>query len=163
AMQATYETAITPSAALQRNLRAEPSLGRMDEIVAAVERRPPTPRPRRSEMPKRRVVIPLVVVLLVLGAGAAAWFYQDRLRALLPNSELNGVINRGQKALAENRLVGTQGNSARELFQKARSLDPDNEPARKGLDAVGAKLVELARADLAHNDFAAARNDLAAA
>jgi serine/threonine protein kinase len=156
---------ITPPGPLRHRERAEPSLGRMDEIVAAVPRRPS----RRSSDSRRasdsrsssRIVIPIMLVLLVLGAGAA-WYYQDRLRALLPNTELNTLIARGQKALAENRLVGTQGDSARELFQKARTLDPDNDPAKKGLDAVGARLIEQARIALTRNDFATTRMDLAA-
>jgi serine/threonine protein kinase len=151
---------ITPSSSLRQ--RAEPSLGRMDEIVAAVERRPPTPRSRSGKRSSSRLVVPVVLVLVVIAAAAAAWFYQDRLRALLPNTELNGLIVRGQKALADNRLVGTN-DSARELFQKARTLDPDNDQVKKGLDAVGAKLVEQARADLARNDVAAARDALAKA
>jgi len=104
----------------------------------------------------------IIVVLLAIGA-AGGWFYQDRLRALLPSTELNGLISRAQKALAENRLVGTQGDSARELFQSARALDPDNDQVKKGLDNVGTQLVEQARAALAHNDLATARADLTAA
>src|SRR6185436_19670998 len=93
---------------------------------------------------------------LLAGGAGAAWFYQDRLRALLPSTELNTLIARGQKALGENRLVGTQGDNA-------RALDPDNEQARHGLDNVGARLIEQARAALARNDLEAARTDAAAA
>ena len=151
----------TPSSALRQ--RAEPSLGRMDDVVAAPRWRPRGAAARAPATGSRRyIVIAFVLVIVALGAGAA-WLYQDRLRALLPNTELNTLIARGQKALSENRLVGTQGDSARELFQKARSLDPDNEQARHGLDNVGARLIEQARAALARNDLEAARTDAAAA
>ena len=151
----------TPAPSRQR---AEPSIGRMDDVVAAARWRPRgasarTPPPASS----RRYLIAVVLLLLLAGGAGAAWFYQDRLRALLPNTELNTLIARGQKALGENRLVGTQGDSARELFQKARALDPDNEQARHGLDNVGARLIEQARAALARNDLEAARTDAAAA
>jgi serine/threonine protein kinase/tetratricopeptide (TPR) repeat protein len=155
----------TPSPQMRR---AEPSIGRMDEFVAVERRRPGarTSESGRSEGGGRsaaRIIVPIVLVLLLAGGAAGAWFYQDRLRALLPSTELNGLISRGQKALAENRLIGTQGDSARELFQSARALDADNDQVRKGLDAVGAQLVVQSRAALEHKDLATAHTDLAAA
>ena len=45
----------------------------------------------------------------------------------------------------------------------ARTLDPDNDQARHGLENVGTRLIEQARAALKHNDFTSARSDLAAA
>ena len=162
----------TPSPSQRTNTpspqrRAEPSIGRMDEFVA-VERRRPGPRAPESSRSEggrsvARIIVPIVLVLLLAVGAAGAWFYQDRLRALLPSTELNGLISRGQKALAENRLIGTQGDSARELFQSARALDPDNDQVKKGLDSVGAQLVVQARAALEHKDVATARTDLAAA
>jgi hypothetical protein len=139
----------------------------MDEFVA-VERRRPGARAESSRSDgggrsAARIIIPIVLVLLLAGGAAGAWFYQDRLRALLPSTELNGLISRGQKALAEGRLIGTQGDSARELFQSARALDADNDQVKKGLDAVGAQLVVQSRAALEHKDFATAHTDLAAA
>ena len=159
AARAATPRPVTPSGGRQR---AEPSLGRMDDVVGAPQWRPSSARSQSSGRSGLRIVVPVVLILLVLGGGAA-WFYQDRLRGWLPNTELNTLIARGQKALAENRLVGTQGDSARELFQKARALDPDNDQARKGLGDVGAKLIEQARAALARNDLVGARNDAAVA
>ena len=164
------QRANTPSP--QVRSRAEPSIGRMDEFVAVERRRPGarTSESGRSDDGRNgggrsaaRIVIPIVLVLLLVGGAAGAWFYQDRLRALLPSTELNGLISRGQKALAENRLIGTQGDSARELFQSARALDPDNDQVKKGLDSVGTQLVVQSRAALEHNDLATAHTDLAAA
>ena len=156
-----------PTPSPQVRLRSEPSIGRTDEFVA-VERRRPGSRGAESDRSgsgrsAARIIVPIVLVLLVAIGAAGAWFYQDRLRALLPSTELNGLISRAQKALAENRLVGTQGDSARELFQSARALDPDNDQVKKGLDSVGAQLVVQSRAALEHKDLATARTDLAAA
>ena len=155
-------TRLTPPGGAR--FRAEPSIGRIDELAASSVRRPMQAPIARAPAPggaKRWLMI--VAVLLVLGGAFAAWRYQDRLRGLLPKTELNDLITRGQKALAEGKLVGTQGDSARELFQAARTLDGDNDMARQGLNKVGQRLVERASAAVTRNDFAAARSDLAAA
>ncbi|HZP65220.1 MAG TPA: protein kinase [Rudaea sp.] len=142
--------------------RAEPSIGRLDEIAAAASRRPVHTGRTTEPGGSRRWLVALALVLVLIGAFGA-WRYQDRLRALLPKTELNDLIARGQKALAEGKLIGTQGDSARELFQAARALDADNDAARQGLNRVGQRLVERASAAITRNDFASARSDLAAA
>jgi len=142
--------------------RAEPSLGQMDEVMTGARWRHAPNRDRAEARSRWHIIVPILLVLIILG-GVVAWAYQDRLRALLPSTELNTLIARGQKALADNKLTGAQGDSARELFQKARSIDPDNDQARKGLGDVGARLIERARSALARNDFATARADLASA
>src|SRR5450432_3054757 len=158
---------VTPAAPAGR-YRSEPSLGRMDDVAATVQRRPlyagsagraaPVAAAGRS---RRWLVAVAVVVVLV--AAFAAWRYQDRLRSMLPKTELNDLVTRGQKALADGKLVGTQGDSAREFFQAAHALDADNDDVRQGLTKVGQRLIEQARAALARNDFDKARSDLAAA
>src|SRR5690606_42125756 len=60
-------------------------------------------------------------------------------------------------------LDGDRGESARELFQSARTLDPDNEIARRGLRQVGEKLLARARDALARNELEPARRAAAAA
>jgi tetratricopeptide (TPR) repeat protein len=49
--------------------------------------------------------------------------------------------------LQQGHLDGTDGTSARELFEAARALEPDNDSARQGLNDVGR--AEIARADAA--------------
>ncbi len=138
-------------------LRAEPSLGRMDDIANAPMHR----SPHRAAAPegKRRGWIFAAIAAVVI-ATLALWFFQNRVRGLLPNTELNTLIARGDKALAEDKLVGNHNDSARELFQAARTLDPDNEAARAGLNKVGGRLIEQARAALTRNDFSTAQSDL---
>ena len=154
----------TPRDGIPRE-RAEPNLGRLDEIVAAVgddglradrgSRSPYRPRRRRGPW--------LVAGLFLLVAlGAAAWMFQDRLRALLPRTEFNDTLTRAERALDQGRLTGDQ-DSARELFQAARAQDPDNDVARAGLERVGRKLLERADEALKRNDLAAARQSLDAA
>jgi serine/threonine-protein kinase PpkA len=158
--------AVTPPPAGGQRYRAEPSLGRMDEVAASSPRhrmqRGLAARSAATPGQSRRWLV-VVLLLLVIGGAFAAWRYQDRLRALLPKTELNDLVARGQKALVDGKLVGTQGDSARELFQAARALDADNDLVRAGLNKVGQRLIERARVAMTRNDFATARGDLAAA
>ncbi len=155
---------------VEQRVRAEPNIGRLDEIVAAVDdgvmraNRRGQARAGRGRRRRRPMVIAaLLIVLLAAGAGAL-WQNQDQLRALLPRTELNATLAKAQAALSEGRLVGHDGgNGARELFQQVQSQDADNDAARAGLRAVGHKLLDRARAALAQNDVASARKALDAA
>jgi hypothetical protein len=142
--------------------RTEPTLGRLDDldkptppvddglphfVVDEPRRRasgPTTPPPRRGR--KRGWLIP-VLVLVLIGAVTGLWLQQDRLRNLVPSTELNDVLTQANQALDAGKLDGTQGDSARELFEKARDQQPDSDQARDGLRRVGQ--AEIARADQA--------------
>ena len=100
--------------------------------------------PRRS---RRRGWLVPVLVLALIGVVGGAWIEQNRLRNLLPRTELNDVLSRAQQALAAGHLDGDDGNSARELFQAAVALEPDNDAARNGLHQVG--MAEISQADAA--------------
>jgi len=77
----------------------------------------------------------------------ALWLNQNRLRSMLPRTDFNTVLTQAQQALQDGRLDGQDGTSARELFQAAAALEPDNDRAREGLRQVGQ--AELAQADAA--------------
>ncbi len=149
--------------------RSEPSMGRLDQILAAtddhimrasrVSQRAPTRRRRITG-----IRIALVVLVVAIGAGGfMLWKHQDWLRAFLPNTELNDTLVRAQKALDGGNLDGNQGSSASELFQSARTLDQDNDIARRGIRAVGEKLLARARDALKRNDPGLARQSAATA
>lgn len=141
--------------------RAEPNLGRIDQIVAALDDDAPRGNGRRRAKPRpRRAWLPAVLALGVVVLGVAAWHWQGRLRALLPRTEFNDTLSRAQRALDAGDLTGNQGDSARELFLAARAQDPDNDTARRGVDAVGRKLLERAAAALQAGDVGAARTAL---
>jgi serine/threonine-protein kinase PpkA len=146
----------TPHPGHMSRQRAEPSIGRMDDIASA---------PSRRAMPAKRsssgLWIGAVIAIVIVAAGVFAYFYQNRLRSMLPRTELNALLTRGDKALNEGRLTGTQNDSARELYTAARGIDPDNDQARQGLKNVGARLAERANTEIAHGDLAAARTDIA--
>ncbi len=144
--------------------RTEPTLGRIDDldkpapapvddglphvVVDEPRRRSaaPPPRPRHDAPRKRGWLIPLLVLVLI-GAVTALWLQQDRLRTLLPRTELNDLLTQANQALQAGRLDGSNGDSARELFEKARDQQPDSDQARDGLRRVGQ--AEVARADAA--------------
>jgi tetratricopeptide (TPR) repeat protein len=145
--------------------RTEPTLGRLDDldrpappvddglpriVVDDVRRRPPGSLPPSApKRPRKRGWLIPVLVLVLIGGVTGLWLQQDRLRSLVPATELNDILGQANQALAAGRLDGTAGDSARELFEKARDQQPDSDQARDGLRKVG--LAEVARADAALN------------
>ncbi len=156
----------TPREGVGHRERAEPNLGRLDEIVAAVGAESlRAERDARTHAHERRRRGPWLgaALLLLLAIGAVgAWMYQDRLRAFLPRTEFNDTLARAQHALDQGNLAGSP-DSARELFQAARAQDPDNDVARAGLERVGQKLLDRANNELQRGDLTAARRSLDAA
>lgn len=154
--------------------RTDPVLGNLDQLDAGADRRDPRPGPqspqpppfRARETPKpdarrqrRRWWPALLVLLVVIGAGAWAFTHQAMLRGLLPQTQLNTLLTRGDQALAAGRLTGGP-DSARELYEAARVLDPDNEQALSGLQKVGHEELEKALQALKRRDYASARSSL---
>lgn len=141
-------------------IRTEPTLGDLDRLDAprapaadglpqiSVEPRRPhgraTAPPRRTR--RRGWVVPLLLLLAIATVGTL-WLSQNRLRGMLPRTDFNTVLVQAQQALQDGRLDGQDGTSARELFQAASALEPDNDRARDGLRQVGQAL--LAQADAA--------------
>jgi len=136
--------------------RSEPRLGRLDEVAST----PAAPR-RTNQRQGRPVLTWLGVLLLLAGAGAAAWHYQDQLRALLPESRQASGLEQAQAALAAGRLeTDAQGTGARELFSQVLAVDPDNLPARQGLQQVGEVWRQRLSQALASGDLPAAEHAL---
>jgi tetratricopeptide (TPR) repeat protein len=141
-------------------IRTEPTLGNLDRLDAPsaapgdglpqVSVEPRHPRGRSTEPPRRKRrrgwLMPLLL-LLVIVLAAGLWLGQNRLRGMLPRTDFNTVLTQAQQALQDGRLDGQDGTSARELFQAAVALEPDNDRARDGLRQVGK--AELAQADAA--------------
>lgn len=163
---ASTPTLVLPAAALaaapaEARQRAEPVIGRIDVSVTE------PPRRSRVDVPRARprrlgpwIFSGAVVLLLAVGAFAL-WRNQDKLRALLPRTELNDILARAEGALAAGRLTGTAGDSAGELFQSAREIDPDNDIARAGLRRVGEALLAEAVAATKFGNLAVAHARLA--
>lgn len=145
--------------------RTEPTLGNLDNLDAPsnaprdddglptftldTDLRRPAPSRQSALRPrprKRGWLVPLAL-LVAIGLGTTVWLGQDKLRGLVPSTELDGLLGRAEVALQEGHLDGADGTSARELFEAARALQPDNDRARDGLRKVGQ--AEIARADAA--------------
>lgn len=147
--------------------RTEPTLGNLDNLggpsaappgapkdddglpkfTLDTDLRRPAPSRSSAPRPRRRGWLVPLALLVIIGVGTTVWLGQDKLRGLVPSTELDGLLGRAEVALQEGRLDGTDGTSARELFEAARALQPDNDRARDGLRKVGQ--AEIARADAA--------------
>ncbi len=137
-------------------LLAEPApASEPEDVLPRIDLEPGTRRmPRRPPRPQRRWPVWVGMAALV-ALALVLWANQDHLRGLVPRTELNDVLARAELALQAGRLEGGDGQSAHELFAKARALEPDNERARDGLHQVG--MAELSRADAAFRDGDLAR------
>ncbi|MGH8124744.1 MAG: hypothetical protein ACREPK_02695 [Rhodanobacteraceae bacterium] len=152
--------------------RTEPVLGNLDKLDEGGwpprQSAPKPPRPpfksgstRERALPRRlRIHWAMIVVVLVLAAAAGwAWTHQDMLSALLPRTQLNSLLTRADKAYAAGNLADGAG-SARDLYEAARVLDPDNEHALQGLQNVGQAELKRAQGALKQHDYTAARASL---
>jgi tetratricopeptide (TPR) repeat protein len=164
--------------------RTEPTLGNLDDLdrpnapaPAPVDDLPrvtldPSPRrgapPQASRAPtpapprRRGWLVPLAL-LLVVGLITVLWLNQDSLRGLVPRTSFNDVLSRATAALDAGRLDGSDGTSARELFQAARALEPDNDRALAGLRSVGQAELAQAQQQLAAGQLDEATRSASAA
>ena len=150
--------------------RTEPRLGNLDHLDERDDRRstmradpadrPPFTNAARPRQVQRRSRAPWIVlaVVLLLAAGWALT-HQATLSGLLPQTQLNSLLTRADKAYAEGKLSGSP-DSARDLYEAARALDPDNEQALTGLQNVGHSELVRAQAALTQGDYASARTSL---
>lgn len=145
--------------------RTEPTLGDLDPVDPAsplssprdwlpAETLPPVRvdpghhhGSRRRPARRRRWPWMLTLAIVILLGLLAVWLGQDRLRGMIPRTDLNDMLTRADIALKNGRLDGHDGTSARELFQSAYALEPDNDRAHAGLRQVG--MAELSQADTA--------------
>ena len=153
--------------------RTEPVLGNLDHVDAGGDRRTtmradPADRPpftnttRRQHLQRRSSRAPwliLAVVIVLAVVGGWAFTHHAALSGLLPQTQLNSLLTRADKAYAEGKLSGGP-DSARDLYGAARALDPDNEQALTGLQNVGHSELVRAQAAVTQGDYASARASL---
>ncbi len=158
----------------QPPIRTEPTLGDLDRLDAprtpaadglpqvSIEPRRPHGRTAKSSRRKRHRGW-VVLLLIVLVAAGVLWFNQNSLRGMLPRTDFNTVLTQAQQALRDGRLDGQDGTSARELYQAAAALEPDNDRARDGLRQVGQAMLAQADAALQAGQLAQATQQAAVA
>jgi tetratricopeptide (TPR) repeat protein len=160
--------------------RTDPTLGDLDQLDAGADRRGParereperpasasrTPpyntRPTRRRPLRRRHRVRwslIVLAVVVVGVIGWLWSHQAMLSGMLPQTQLNALLARADTAYSAGNLAGGP-ESARDLYEAARALDPDNEHALTGLQNVGHAELDRAQAALKKRDYAAARSAL---
>ena len=160
--------------------RTDPTLGDLDQLDAGADRRGPVrereperpasaPRPpsfntrptRRRPLRRHHRVRWSLIILAVVLAGVIGWLWnhQAMLSGMLPQTQLNALLTRADTAYSAGNLAGGP-DSARDLYEAARALDPDNEHALTGLQNVGHAELDQAQAALKKRDYAAARSSL---
>jgi serine/threonine protein kinase len=147
-----------PMSARRGDGRAEPTVGRIDEIDAGPLLPDRSQRGGHAE-PKsgRRGWLWGSLAFALVAGGVLAWLYQERLRALFPDTELNALLSEADKARADGQLTGNAGLSARELYLAVLKQDADNAQAIAGLRHVGEDLIANARDALTQGELARAR------
>jgi len=156
-------------------IRTEPTLGDLDRLDAPpapaaddlpqvpVEPRRPHGRATAAPRRKRRRGGLVLLLLLVVAVAGGLWLNQNRLRGMVPRTDFNTVLAQAQQALQDGRLDGQDGTSARELFQAAAALEPDNDRARDGLRKVGQAMLAQGDAALQAGQLAQAAQQAAVA
>lgn len=137
------EHAASGSAQNGARMRGEPTIGRIDEDLLREDR--PRATPARSSR-ERGVLRTILSILAVTAILVALWSNQDRLRALLPETEVNTLLVEGDAALARGQLTGADSASAR--YAQVLELDPDNTRAIEGRMRIGERLLAASRAAL---------------
>ncbi len=160
--------------------RTDPTLGDLDQLDAGADRRgsarereperpasaprpppfntrPVRRRPLRRRHPVRWSLI--IVAVVLVGVIGWLWSHQAMLSSMLPQTQLNALLTRADTAYSAGNLAGGP-ESARDLYEAARALDPDNEHALTGLQNVGHAELDRAQAALKKRDYASARSAL---
>ena len=108
-----------------------------------------------SHLPWPRIGLGAAVLL-----GALLLMRQPIADWLWPQTRAQQLHDQAAQALAAGRLTATDGSGARELYEAALALDPDQGDARDGLNRVGQAALAQAAAALGKQQYAIARNRL---
>jgi hypothetical protein len=104
------------------------------------------------------IAAPLVLLVLLLIV-----FREPISRRLIPDPRMNQQLELAQAALKRGDLSRADGRGARELFEAALAIDPDQTAAQEGLQQVRDAAVARADAALRRHRLASASKDLALA
>lgn len=111
----------------------------------------------REVPPRQRRVVQIILGGAVLGLLMVVLLRDPLGRWLWPDPRYDALRQRGESALRAGRLTAADGSGARELFEAALALQPDQLEARDGLARVAAMALARAEARLQAGDYVQAR------
>jgi len=130
---------------------------------------PGSERPVRADVAMRWNALPMrpwqrwasIAVVVVLGLVIV--FRQPLADRMWPQARARSLSDQAAHALAIGRLTAADGTGARELYEAALAIDPDDSEARAGLGLVAQVALAQARNATAVDDYARAHQALALA
>ncbi len=122
----------------------------MSRLLASTHRQREAWRARWRAWPlRRRIAVVSVMAVLVLALLLAALFRNSIAGWLWPESHSAELRQQAERALQKGRLTADDGSGARELFDAALAVQPDQVAARDGLARVGRAALAQAASDIA--------------
>lgn len=147
--------AVATPAPDSRAARSEPSLGRMDEVMAS-DRRPRTPQTRSVPDRGGRPLWPLLLVVGLIGIGIILILFREPLGALLSPGDVAENLAKAEAAVRAQKLYEGEDN-ALSLYQRVVAVDPDNSSAKEGIRNVATVMLRNANDRISAGDFVVAR------
>ena len=98
------------------------------------------------------VAVAVFIGLVLFRAPLANWFWNE--------PQVEQLLDRGDRALAQGRLSASDGTGAREWYLAALALDSDRPQARAGLARTAQAALQQARVALRHDDLDVAQRAL---
>jgi len=139
----------------QQGYRSEPSLGRVEDVVAS-ERRPRSPQSRSTPDRGNRPLWPMILGITVVVLIGIAVLFREPLGKLLSPGDVAESLAKAETAVREQRFYGSP-DSALEYYRQVIAVDPDNSTAKVGISNVGNKLVMDATDRVSAGEFDKAR------
>ena len=102
----------------------------------------------------------LIAAPLVLAVLSVIVFRVQIGERLVPDSRMNRQLELAQRALRRGELTRADGRGARELFEAALAIDPDQSAARDGLQQVRDAAIARAELSLREHKLPLARQDI---
>ena len=133
--------------------RREPVVGDLRDLHFARRAAPPAPRSPRPRPRRGWIAAAAFLALLAVAALALRGPLGDRL---WPQARVLALSDEAAAALARGHLTAADGSGARELYEAARAIDPDQPQPRAGLAEVAEAALAQAAAAEAQGRFAEA-------
>ena len=129
-------------------LRQEPTLGSLDDIRSfdrtVGQARLDVLKKKALGPPQKRRRTWFLALLLVVAAAGASWWQRERLLTVLPNPQVNRLLERASSAIDYDHYYGETLQYANRLYRRVLEIDPDNRRARAGLELIAQHFADQA-------------------